>query len=119
MYKNLNAGAIGIRDYPLEAMIELAADTSFSGIDFDIREATRLADQQGVDYVHSLFESRGVLPGQWGLPVVWNNEEVWQTELTELPRLTAVGVELGCQRVTTWCPSFSDVRPYDLPFDDL
>ena len=116
MYKNLNAGAIGIRNYPLDATIQLAADTGFAGIDFDIREAARLVDEQGIDHVHGLFAASGVRPGQWGLPIVWNNDDSWQAELAELPRLAAVGVALGCTRVATWCPSWSDVRAYEENF---
>lgn len=116
MYKNLSAGAIGIRNYPLDKTIQLAADTGYAGIDFDIREAARLADEQGAGYVRDLFASRGVRPGQWGLPVLWNNEATWQAELSALPRLAAVAVELGCVRTATWCPSWSDVRAYDENF---
>ena len=116
MYKNLNAGAIGIRNYPLDATIQLAATTGFAGIDFDVRDAALLADEQGIESARSLFDSNGVRPGQWGLPVTWNDEETWQEELAELPRLAAVGVELGCLRTATWCPSWSDQRPYDENF---
>ncbi len=116
MYKNLNAGAIGIRNYPLDATIQLAAETGYTGIDFDIRQAAELVDAQGLDAVHDLFADSGVRPGQWGLPIVWNNEATWDAELAELPRLAAIGVALGCTRVATWCPSWSDVRPYDENF---
>lgn len=116
MYKNLSTGAIGIREYPLEATIKLAAETGFAGIDFDIREAASLADARGVEAVLDMFEQNGVVPGQWGLPVAWNNEETWEKELAELPQLAALGVELGCARTATWCPSWSDVRPYETNF---
>lgn len=117
MYKNLNAGAIGIRNYPLDATIQLAAETGFAGIDFDIRQAAALVKEHSLDYVHDLFAEADVRPGQWGLPIVWNNDDTWETELAELPRLAAVGVALGCTRVATWCPSWSDTRPYDANFE--
>lgn len=113
MFKNLNANAIGIRGLPLAQVIRIAADTGYAGIDFNIREAAELADRHGIDYVRDLFTQAGVLPGQWGLPVVWNDDSRWEQELAELPRLAAVGVALGCTRTATWCPSWSDVRPYD------
>lgn len=113
MFKNLNPNAIGIRGLALPQVIELAAKTGYAGIDFNIREAAALADQHGVAYVRDLFAAANVLPGQWGLPVTWNKEEAqWRQDLTDLPRLAQIGVELGCLRTATWCPSGSDTRPY-------
>lgn len=116
MYKNLNTGAIGIKDYSTEQTIQLAAKTGYSGIDFEIRDAAALADEQGIGAVQTMFSEANILPGQWGLPVNWNNEDTWQTELAELPRLADIGAELGCTRVATWCPSWSDTLPYDESF---
>jgi len=111
MFKNLNTGAIGIRDKSLAQSIELAAATGFAGIDFNIREAAALADAHGLDYVRDLFARHNVLPGQWGLPVAWNQDR-WQEDLAELPRLAALGAALGCRRTATWCPSWSDTLDY-------
>lgn len=112
MFKNLNAGAIGIRNLSLPEMISLAQATGFAGIDFDIREAAALADAHGVDYVRDLFAQAGVRAGLWGLPVAWNQDR-WQEDLAELPRLAALGAALGCPRTATWCPSWSDSRAFD------
>ena len=111
MFKNLNTGAIGIRDKSLAESIELAAATGFAGIDFNIREAAALADAHGLDFVRDLFARHGVVPGQWGLPVAWNQDR-WQEDLAELPRLAALGAALGCTRTATWCPSWSDTLDY-------
>ena len=111
MFKNLNTGAIGIRDKSLAETIELAAATGFAGIDFNIREAAALVDAHGLDSVRDLFAQHNVLPGLWGLPVVWNQDR-WQEDLAELPRLAALGVALGCRRTATWCPSWSDTLDY-------
>ncbi len=116
MYKNLNTGAIGIKDTSTQQDIQLAAETGYAGIDFDIRDAAKLVDTRGVDSVRALFSDADILPGQWGLPVAWNNEDTWKTELVQLPRLATVGVGLGCIRVATWCPSWSDTRDYDENF---
>ncbi len=111
---NLSPGAIGIKGCSLEEAIKLAAETGFSGIDFSIREAAELVEERGIDYVRQLFEDAGVLPGQWGLPVTWNqDEETWREGLDELPALAALGKELGCTRTSTWCPPSSDERDYD------
>ncbi|MGC9523416.1 MAG: sugar phosphate isomerase/epimerase family protein [Anaerolineae bacterium] len=116
MYKNLNAAAIGIRGATLAETIRLAADTGFGGIDFSIREAAVLADSYGIDRVRSLFDEAGVRPGQWGLPVAWNDDARWEQDLAELPRLAALGRELGCTRTATWCPPASDERPFEENF---
>jgi len=90
MFKNLSPGAIGIRGISLPESIELAGQTGYSGIDFNIRDAAELADAHGVQYVRALFHEAGVLPGLWGLPVAWNDEERWAKDLSELPRLAAL-----------------------------
>lgn len=112
MFKNLSVGAIGIREMALPEQIALAQQTGFAGIDFDIREAARLAEAHGVEYVRDLFAQAGVKPGQWGLPVAWNKDDQWEADLAELPRLAAVGRALGCTRTATWCPPASDTRPF-------
>jgi sugar phosphate isomerase/epimerase len=115
MFKNLSPGAIGIRGLSLSQAIELAKKTGFQGIDFDIREAAQLADQHDIDHVQTLFASGGILPGQWGLPVRWNKGETeWKQDLEELPRLAALGRELGCTRTATWCLPGSDDRDFEV-----
>lgn len=116
MFKNLSPGAIGIRGISLPESIELARQTGFSGIDFNIREAAELSNERGVHYVRTLFREAGVLPGLWGLPVAWNHEDRWAKDLSELPRLAALGKELECTRTATWCPSWSDERDYEENF---
>ena len=116
MYKNLNPGAIGIRDCSLAAAIQLAQQTGFAGIDFDIREAAALAEEGGVDSVRRLFDEAGVRPGLWGLPVAWQDDERWAADLAALPRLAALGRELGCLRTATWCPPSSPSRSFEENF---
>jgi sugar phosphate isomerase/epimerase len=119
MYKNLNAGAIGIRGLPLEDVLALAKKVGFEGIDFSIREAAALADEHDVQYVRDLFDSFNVRPAQWGLPVIklrlWS-EEQWQEDMEELPELAALGQALGCTRTTSPCPPGAD-REYEEQFD--
>ena len=112
MFKNLSAGAIGIRGLSMAQTIDLAARTGFGGIDFSIREAADLAKGQGVAHVKALFRDAGIFPGQWGLPVQWNRDS-WRDDLAELPALAALGQELGCTRTATWCPPASDELDYE------
>lgn len=112
MFKNLSPGTIGIRGLPLADAIQLAKDTGYDGIEFNIREAAGLADEHGVDYVRNLFESSGVRPGHWGLPVAWSQDS-WQEGLADLPKLAALGRDLGCTRTATWCPPGSNDRDFE------
>jgi len=105
--------AIGIRGLSLADSIALAARTGYGGIDFSIREADALADENGIEYVQALFQDAGVLPGQWGLPVAWHKDDQWGQDLEELPRLAALGKALGCTRTATWCPPASDEREFE------
>lgn len=116
MFKNLSPGAIGIRGLTLAQSIELAHKTGFGGIDLSIREAAELAGEHGTDYVRALFADASVRPGQWGLPVAWNKDDQWEKDLEELPRLAALGRDLGCTRTATWCLSGSNERPYEENF---
>lgn len=112
MFKNLSTGAIGIRNVSLADTIELARASGFGGIDFSIREAAELADLRGLDYVRGLFAEAGVRPGQWGLPVAWNKDDQWQNDLADLPKLAALGRDLGCTRTSTWVMPGTNDRPY-------
>ena len=115
MYKNLNAGAIGIRNYTLEQTISLAKQTGFSGIDFSIQEATQLAQDQGIEHVKNLFSDTAVMPGAWSPPVDWRGEG-WQADIEKLPEYAEVAVELGALRASTWCPPSSSDREFDENF---
>ena len=112
MFTCLSPGAIGIRGVALPDALELAQITGFEGLEFDIREASKLATAHGVTYVRDLFAQSGVRPGHWGLPVAWNNDAQWETDLAALPALAALARDLGCTRTATWCPPASDERDY-------
>ena len=116
MFKNLNAGAIGIRNFTLEQTLALAQKTGFAGIDFNIQEAAALADEHGVDYVRGLFDKYGVRPGLWGLPVAWRSDD-WLDDVAKLPKLAELGQALGVLRTATWCPPSSPDRPFKENFD--
>jgi sugar phosphate isomerase/epimerase len=100
----------------LAEAIELARKTGFDGIDFNIEEAAGLAADHGLDYVRGLFEQATIRPGVWGLPVAWRDEQ-WRQDLEALPRLAALGRDLGCPRTATWCPPSSPDRPFAENFD--
>jgi len=114
MYKNLNAGAIGIRNYPLEDTIKLARATGFSGIDFDIKAVTQLAKDKGIDHVKALFTDNGIQPGAWSPPVDWRGDEAtWKNDLQTLPQHAETAVALGALRASTWILPASADRAFD------
>ena len=109
MFKNLNAGAIGIRNYGLEDTLRLAQQTGFGGIDFNIQEAAQL----GADKAKALFAKYGCQYGAWGLPVAWRDDAKWQTDVQALPALAETAQAMGALRTATWCPPSGD-----LPFEE-
>jgi sugar phosphate isomerase/epimerase len=117
MFKNLSPGALGIRCGWIEGL-DLARDAGFAGADLHIGEAHRLATEQGVDAVRELFASRGLSMGGWGLPVNWRGPlPQFYEQLSRLPELAALAAELGCHRVTSGCPGWSDELPRQAHWD--
>lgn len=113
MFDSLSPGTIGIRGVSLPRAVELARDSGFAGLDFNIRDAADL----GVGRIKDLFANNGVRLGGWGLPVDWRDDGKWETDLGDLPRLAAVGQELGATRVSTWMLPFSDERAFEANFN--
>jgi sugar phosphate isomerase/epimerase len=117
MFRNLSPGAIGIRATTSEALA-LAELSGFQGIDLNIGEAAKLADEPGIEAVRAMFETDGLRPGGWGLPVNWRAEEAgFRESLEGLPRFARVGQALGCTRVVQWIPPASDELPFRENFD--
>src|SRR5688500_13110381 len=114
MFSTLAPGAIGVKGLDLPASIDLARQSGFAGVVFDIRQATAIADEHGLDDLHNLFAESNVRPGYWGLPVSIRDEQKWRADLRTLPHFARVGRDHGCPRVTTGVTPGSD----DLPFDD-
>ncbi len=116
MYTSLMPGAIGIKGLSLEDLIDLAANSGFDAVWFDIKEAKTLADQHGVDHVKDLFASKGVRPGGWGAGIRWQD---WQddanrdADLEALKPLAELGAALGNPFTTTGILPGTDEREFD------
>ena len=117
MYATIGPDALGIRGLPLSEAIALARDAGFAGLAFDSRAAARAVDEHGLAAVQDQFARAGVKPALWNLPVAWRDDDQWEADLRELPRLAATARELGATRTTTYMPSGSDERPFRENFD--
>jgi sugar phosphate isomerase/epimerase len=117
MYATISPDALGIHGLSLSEAIALARDSGFAGLSFDSRAAARAVAQRGFAAVHDEFARAGVKPALWNLPVAWRDDEQWQVDLRELPRLAATARELGATRTATYMPSGSDQRPFRENFD--
>jgi sugar phosphate isomerase/epimerase len=112
MYATIGPEALGIRGLSLSEAIAVAHDAGFAGLAFDSRAAARAVDEQGLAAVQEEFGQAGVKPALWNLPVAWRDDDQWQADLRELPRLAATARELGATRTATYMPSGSDERPF-------
>jgi sugar phosphate isomerase/epimerase len=117
MYATISPDALGIRGLSLSEAIALARDSGFSGLSFDSRAAAHAVDEHGLAAVQEQFAQAGVKPAIWNLPVAWRDDNQWQADLRELPRLAATARQLGATRTTTYMPSGSDERPFAENFD--
>ena len=116
MLKTLGLHAIGLPGRSIPEAIEMASRHGFDAITFDIREASALADEHGAGSVRDFFSAKQVVPGSWNLPAAIRDPEQFETDLKALPKLAALGVELGCNRVTTGVGPGSNDRTYDENF---
>ena len=119
MYKNLSPGALGIKCSWLEGL-DLAKEAGFDGIELNLTEAQKLAEEQGIDAVKALYSVRGLEIGGWGFPVAWRTTEAEFIEsLGKLPAQAKLAAELGCFRTATWVLPFNDELTRQEYFDRL
>jgi sugar phosphate isomerase/epimerase len=98
MIPTLNSVSAG-GGLPLDEYLALAARHSFSAADFNLESAHQLGLERAAD----LFESNGILPASFGLPVEWRKDEAtFQAGLEKLPELAKFAQDLDCVRCCTW-----------------
>src|SRR5829696_4745224 len=117
MYATIGPHELGIRGLPLPDAISLARNTGFAALSFDIRAAVHAIDEHGLATVQDQFAQAGVRPAHWSFPVAWRDDDQWESDLRELPRLAATARGLGATRTATYMPSGSDERPFRENFD--
>ena len=85
MFKNLSTGAIGIRA-DMQEGLKLARSAGFEGLDLDIGEAGRLAQEHSVQFVKELWTESGIKMGGWGFGVNWRGADAdYYAGLAQLP----------------------------------
>ena len=104
MISCLNAATIGGAP-PLPSYIALAAKYGFGGIEFSIESAQALAREIKQPAMIDLFNSSGVAPAAFGLPVEWRQSTPkFEEDLRSLHVLARLAQEMGCTVTGTWLP---------------
>jgi sugar phosphate isomerase/epimerase len=112
MYPSLDPGAIGVR-LPFEECARLAADAGFKGISVHVASAVRDAEA-----VRCVLERNKLLPGAWGLPVEFRQEEdTYREGLAGLPELAKAAKQVGAVRCSTYILPFSEGLTFEQNFE--
>lgn len=107
MVRTLITGAVGVHASSLFEAVHFAKDYGFGGLDFNVHQVAAL----GADAANEIFQSAGVAPAVFGLPVEWRNDEAtWRQGLSELDHLAKAAAAVGCTRTATWVMPASNDR---------
>ena len=116
MYICLGPEAIGVQAGFARAL-NLAKRHRFAGVSFSASAVADLIDEQGVDAVRALVDEAGVIPGPFGFPVNFREDEAsWRAGLADLPRLAKAAKAIGCDLTATWIKPASDEMDFDENF---
>ncbi|MBI4530586.1 MAG: sugar phosphate isomerase/epimerase [Candidatus Latescibacteria bacterium] len=114
MFRNFNAGAIGVR-VPFEEACKLAAAYGFQGIDVGVGDIERLGS---VEAVKDLLGVHRLHVGGFGLPGHFlGSDEDWKQGLRTAPRYLEMGRKIGATRTFGGVSPSSDTRTYQENFD--
>ena len=117
MFKNLNAGALGVTGHQSE-IIELALTYGFGGMDLNVVEFATRARLKGVEYARRLFDSGKMKLGSFALPLDWEaDEETFAKDMKKLPDYAQAAVAAGCTRCIATVAPANDQRPYHENFE--
>jgi sugar phosphate isomerase/epimerase len=116
MFRNLSPYAIGIHK-PLPENIKLAKIGGFRGVEVNINEVSKLAEDKSIGYIKSLFIEEEIKPGGWWLPFDWRGDkETYEDGLADLKHLASIAAEIDCTRAFTYILPFSDDKPFEENF---
>ena len=115
MYKALSPGAMGLKPANLQETIHLAKTAGFEGVEVHITEVADLIETQHAETVSRMFwNSIGIKPAGWAMPIDWRSEEAkWREGLKQLPRLAKASAAINCHRTFTWVMPCSKDRPFE------
>jgi len=117
MFKNLNAGALGVTGHQSE-IIELALTYGFGGMDLNVVEFATRSRLKGVEYARRLIDSAKLKIGSFALPLDWEtDEETFAKDITKLPEYAQAAIAAGCTRCITTVAPANDTRPYHENFE--
>lgn len=117
MFNALIPGTIGIKNLTLQQSIDLARDTGFEGVSFDIVEAKSIADEQGFDALQAMFDEAGIRPALWNTGVSWQDDANRDAQIEAMKPLAELGAALGSTNVTTGIMPGSNTRTYDEEYE--
>jgi len=93
----------------LEEFAAVAGKVGFGGIDYNIVSVAEEVERKSLEGVKEFLAEARVKLAAFGLPVEFRRDEARFTEgLKDLPRLSAIAKELGCERCVTWLPPSTD-----------
>jgi sugar phosphate isomerase/epimerase len=116
MFKNLDAKALGLTATQSET-IELALSCGFRGIDLDIVDFAAEVKAYGLPKARRLLDSAKLKVGSTALPIDWQREAGFETELQKLAELAGLAASIGARRMQTVVEPANDERPYHENFE--
>ncbi len=117
MYRNLNAGALGISGRQSE-LIELALTYRFGGLDVDLPAVVKRAQTSGVEQACRFMASADLRVGQFPLPLdCTTSETAFRAGLAQLREVAAVAESLHASCCVVTVKPASDDQPYHENFE--
>lgn len=108
MFKNLSFENLGIKTEMREAL-RLAKLGNFEGADIDIVQAESLCGKHSFAYLKGMFDSFGIKPGAWRLPMdIADTETGFNKSLEEIAPFMATAEKIGALRALVLLPSGSE-----------
>ncbi len=117
MYKNLSPSALGLSGRQSE-LIELALTYGFKGLDVNVRDMLKRAEEHGNKHALRFLHSAQIRVGGFELPIRWDGPETeFKADLATLAKAGELAKEAGAKRCFTTIQPASDSRVYHENFE--